>query len=220
MEKLISKKGIIYYAYPYTKLTEYVLKKYNGYAILTEGNESYKGTNVYELKDLIEAVKNIPEGGTVIIDNLSRLQNIIKQYAEELFSKSPDGASWKDVQKNQYVDILNIPKGAGYTYYRKAFEKIMTGIFNKAGKVIMVASVKEKQPDGSELFRRYIQYEPDLVNGCLELLIPKTHTVVFVKMVKEGSGLLGILNHYDGYLAGSDIYEGKENIYLDEKSPI
>lgn len=220
MEKTTSKKGILYYAYPYTKLSEYVAKKYKGYYILTEESENTKGVVVQELNDLVNAVKNIPEGETVIIDNLSRLQNIIKQYAEELFSKSPEGASWKDVQKNQYLDILNIPKGAGYGYYRKAFEKIMNSIFNKAGKVIMVASVKEKQPDGSDLFRKYIQYEPDLINGCMEMLVPKTHTVVFVKMVKEETGLLGIMNHYEGYLAGSDIYDGKENVYLGENSII
>lgn len=220
MQSNKTKTGIVYYAYPFTGVSEHVHKKYKeAYKILSEDCSQF-GTPVTTIEELKSSIKNIPDGAVVILDNLSHLQSVIKHTAEELFSKSPDGASWKEVQKQQYLDILNIPRGAGYNYYRKAFEIIINAIFTKASKVVIVCGVKEKYPDGTELFRKYIQYEPDLVNGCLDILLQKCHTLAFVKQTKEETGLLAVLNHYEGYLSGSDLLIGRNNLYLSDNSEI
>lgn len=214
-----TKKGIIYYGYHFTGISDYIFKSNpDSYKILTEDHEAY-GAPVRNLEELKQAIKGIPNNTKVIIDNLTSLQPIIKTLAEDLFSKSPEGASWKDIQKAQYLDILNIPKGVGYGYYRKAFEYIINSIFSKASEVIIACYIKEKQPEGNEVFRKYIQYEPDLISGCLDILLRKCHTVMFVKQIKEEPGLLGVLNHYEGYLAGSDLNPDRNNVYLHIPKP-
>lgn len=87
----------------------------------------------------------------ITFDTTSGLEEIAKEYAKELYQKTPMGEKWgKPDPKTGKVkpgqdDIVSLPNGAGYLYLRKAFINIIN-LFKPFAKKCLILSghVKDK----------------------------------------------------------------------------
>ena len=112
-----------------------------------------KASSVADIKQIGEA---IVEAGKpykyIALDTITALETICIPYAEQLYSKSPMGASWFEKGKPKYGNILNMPNGAGYPWLRQAFEKVIGYVKTLAPHVILVGHIKDVllEKNGSE----------------------------------------------------------------------
>ena len=91
----------------------------------------------------------------LILDTITALEEICIPYAEVLYSKKPMGKAWfkKDAAGNldkasgkyNYGNILNLPKGAGYSYLREAVSKVIDYVKSLAPRTILVGHIKDVQ---------------------------------------------------------------------------
>ncbi len=82
----------------------------------------------------------------LILDSATALEDLCIPYAETLYSKSSMGANWFTPEtggKAKYGTILNLPSGAGYSWTRLAFEKVIKYINSLAPRVILLGHVKD-----------------------------------------------------------------------------
>ncbi len=85
------------------------------------------------------------------LDTITSLIPIAIEYAELIYSKLPMGKHWFEGKgedpsgKETYGNILNLPKGAGYTYYWEAYEKIIDFVQGLAPNIIQLAHVKNSE---------------------------------------------------------------------------
>ncbi len=72
---------------------------------------------INNLEDLKEVAKQIKAADYpydyIAIDTITKLEEIIMPYAEELYSRSPQGKKWFTEGKAKYTSITSLPNGAG-----------------------------------------------------------------------------------------------------------
>jgi hypothetical protein len=111
------------------------------------------------LDQIVEEIKTVnkAKGQKVydfgVLDTITALEDIAKDRALEIYKSLPIAASFKG------NDVLLLPKGAGYTYIRMAFEEIYNkfdNLFNKG--LIVFGHVKNSSitKEGKELSTRDI----------------------------------------------------------------
>lgn len=113
-----------------------------------------KASSVEEIKAIGEQIK--AEGypyDYIIIDTMTRLEEICVPYAEILYSKTSMGKNWfkKDENGNYaadsgkaiYGNILNMPQGSGYAYLREGLTKVVEYIKTWAPRMIQACHLKE-----------------------------------------------------------------------------
>lgn len=106
--------------------------------------------------DINEIGKAIVEAGRpykyIAVDTISALEEICIPYAEKLYSETPMGKGWYTDGKVKYRSILNMPQGAGYTWLRMAFTKVVEYISTWAPHIILVGHLKDNMlnKDGVE----------------------------------------------------------------------
>lgn len=110
--------------------------------------------SVDDIREIGEAIlKENKPYDYIIVDTITRLEEIAADYAESLYSKKPMGKTWfktnsagelsKDSGKAQYGTILNLPQGAGYAHLREAMTKLVEYIKSWAPRLILVAHIKD-----------------------------------------------------------------------------
>ena len=77
------------------------------------------------------------------IDTATALEDMCVSYAEELYSKAPEGKNWFTEGKAKYGNIISLPNGSGYHWLRTAFDKVIAYIQKLAPRLIIVAHVKD-----------------------------------------------------------------------------
>lgn len=123
--------------------------------------------HVNSVDDIRAIGKAIKEEGNpykyIVIDTVTKLEEICIPYAEKLYAKKPMGKKWfkknaegqltKDSGKATYGNILNLPNGAGYMYLREAMVKIVEYVKTLAPRVILTAHIKDTllEKDGAEV---------------------------------------------------------------------
>lgn len=80
----------------------------------------------------------------VIVDTATKMSEMALVLAEKLYSESPIGTHWIGRDKEKYHSILNLPKGAGYYWFRVAFTKLINKIKTFAPRVIFIAHTKDE----------------------------------------------------------------------------
>jgi len=103
-----------------------------------------KASSIADIKKIGEA---IVEAGMpykyIALDTITALETICIPYAEQLYSKSPMGATWFEKGQPKYGNILNMPNGAGYPWLRQAFEKVINYVKTLAPHVILIGHIKD-----------------------------------------------------------------------------
>lgn len=116
--------------------------------------------NCNNLEDISKLCKSILDAGkpykTIIIDTITKLEDIAIDLAEKMYSEVPIGSSWFTSTtggKSKYKVITNLPDGAGYKWVREAFQKIIGTIEKCANRIILVGHLKEKfiEKNGTEV---------------------------------------------------------------------
>jgi energy-coupling factor transporter ATP-binding protein EcfA2 len=112
-----------------------------------------KARSVEDIRAIGKAIK---EAGYpykyVAVDTITALEEMCIPFAEEMYSKSSMGATWFTVGKLKYGTILNMPNGAGYSWLREAFTKVVEYLKTWAPRIILVGHVKDiaLEKNGSE----------------------------------------------------------------------
>ena len=100
----------------------------------------------------------------LIVDTITKLEDMVLPLAAKSYRETPIGKNWK----GEDSEILNLPNGAGYSYLRTAFFKVLDYLYTLAPRVILVGHLKAKylEKDGKEV----VAAELDLV-GKLKSMV-------------------------------------------------
>jgi hypothetical protein len=145
-----SPKNMIIFSKPKVGKTTLLSQLENCLIIDLEDGSDYvdalkvKASSVADIKQIGEAI--VKAGNPykyIALDTITALETICIPYAEQLYSKSPMGATWFEKGKLKYGNILNMPNGAGYPWLRQAFEKVIAYVKTLAPHVILVGHIKD-----------------------------------------------------------------------------
>jgi hypothetical protein len=117
---------------------------------LEKGSENVAGrilqaNNLEDLRKIGDAIieANYPYK-YLVIDTITKLEEMIVPFAESLYAKTSMGKNWYTKGKAEYGSILNLPNGSGYQYLRIGFEKTTAYLNSLAPNVIYLGHVKTK----------------------------------------------------------------------------
>lgn len=93
---------------------------------------------------------------TLIIDTITKLEDLCVSLAEKMYSEVPMGSKWftaTDGGKAKYKTITNLPDGAGYKWLREAFQYVISMLEKCADRLILVGHLKDKfiEKNGTEI---------------------------------------------------------------------
>lgn len=115
---------------------------------LEDGGADFVGGTIVDAKNLDEiaatgqailAAKKPYDG--VIVDTVSKLEELIMPRAAELYRGSPMGVNWKG------KDVRTLPKGSGYLYMRQAFFEVLDYIRTWADNIVLLGHLSDKMID-------------------------------------------------------------------------
>ena len=92
-----------------------------------------------QIKEIGTAIlkANKPYKG-VIVDTVTKLEELIMPHAAALYKKTPMGMNW------QGTDVRTLPKGSGYLYMREAFFEVLNYIRTWADNIILLGHLADK----------------------------------------------------------------------------
>lgn len=97
-----------------------------------------------KIKKIVEELKQDTTFKFVTIDSLSSILPLAEYVGEILYSQTSFGKNWFTELKKDYHSILNLPRGAGYDFYKKGLNKIYDALFSSGKIIITLAHVKDK----------------------------------------------------------------------------
>jgi hypothetical protein len=103
------------------------------------------------VREIYEIGKTIKEAGKpydgIIVDTVTKLEDLILPLAASLYKKTPMGASWTG------KDVRELPRGAGYLYLRQAFFQVMNEIGTWSNHTIFLGHLADKmiEKNGEEV---------------------------------------------------------------------
>lgn len=74
----------------------------------------------------------------IVIDTITKLEDLVKPYALHLYKQSPMGKNFEG------DDVLTLPNGAGYGYLRTAFFNVLEEIYTWSDRIILLGHLKQK----------------------------------------------------------------------------
>ena len=164
-KKTDNPKNLILFGLPKTGKTTAVSKLPDSLTIDLEDGTDYvencfavKAKNYKELWKIARALSPVWKGKEnehyeehhyqfVILDTVTALEEMAKEYAIKLYQDSPVGKNFMG------DDILALPQGAGYYWLRIAVQKMIDWFSNAAPNIILLGHVKDKNltEGGTEL---------------------------------------------------------------------
>ena len=145
-------KNLIIFSKPKTGKTSNLAQLENALIIdLEQGSDfvdamKIKANSIADIRAIGDEIKKAKYPyNYIIIDTITKLEEMCVDLAEQMYSKTPMGSKWfeKDGGKNKYNDILALPNGAGYQWLRKAFDKATNYIKQLAPNIIWLGHVKD-----------------------------------------------------------------------------
>ena len=164
------------------------------------------------IEDIRAIGKAIEEAGKpykyIIIDTITKLEELCIPYAELLYSKTPMGKNWFTQGKAQYGNILALPSGSGYGPLRNAFEKVIAYINTLAENIIFAGHVKDKMIDkaGAE----FTALDLDLTGKISRITAANSDAIGYLHRIKG-------TQNYLSFLSGDDITCGARSSHLRNK---
>ena len=74
----------------------------------------------------------------VIVDTVTKLEELIMPHAAALYKQTPMGVNW------QGSDVRTLPKGSGYLYMRQAFFEVLDYIRSWSDNIILLGHLSDK----------------------------------------------------------------------------
>ncbi len=118
--KVKNPRNLIIFSKPKTGKTSALAQLPNSLIIDLENGSDFVSGRILKassVEDIKAIGKAIEEAGKpykyIIIDTITKLEEVCIPYAELLYSKTPGGKNWFTQGKAQYGSILALPNGAG-----------------------------------------------------------------------------------------------------------
>lgn len=139
-------------------------------------------TDIKKFRSTVSAVADKAKG--FVFDNLTSSSEMVKELAEALFMKSPEGKEWLVKLKPVYQDILSLPRGIGYDFMNKAYTVLFDFLMKTGKPVVILAGVKEKviAPYGIE----QTVLDIDAFASLNRQLVNISHSIGYVSKNMEG----------------------------------
>lgn len=163
------------------------------------------------LPQLVEDIKNTERFKYVVIDNLSSILPLCKYIAEILYSRTLIGKNWFSENKNQYKDILNLPRGAGYEFLKQGYQKFIS-LMNASNKTcIFIGHIKEKYVDDSVNTVSFL--EVDIPGNCSRMIAKDSDVIAHLYRLGDNYLIFSTKNNKN-ILTGSNIMQLSNKEYI------
>lgn len=204
-------KNLIIFSKPKTGKTELSAQLENSFILDLEDGTDFvdaikmKAKSVEEIKAIGEAIiKANKPYNFVVVDTITKLEQICLPYAELLYSRTPMGKNWfkkkegvlsPDSGKAIYGTITSLPNGAGYQYTREAMMKMIDYIKSWAPHVILLAHVKDTllEKEGAEVSAM----ELDLTGKVKRILSADSDAIGYLYRAKNNQNILSFRTNDD-----------------------
>jgi len=144
------------------------------------GGSVVQAGSLSELKEIGAKIKEYKSPYKyIIIDTVTKLEELSLSLAAQLYKKSPVGVNWLG------SDVRTLPKGAGYFWLRKAFFAILEEVQTWSEYTILVGHLKDNliEKDGKE----FTSMELDLTGKIKSLVSAQADAIAyFFRDGKEG----------------------------------
>tara|TARA_R110002020_G_scaffold113540_2_gene261331 strand:- start:148 stop:885 length:738 start_codon:yes stop_codon:yes gene_type:complete len=167
---------------------------------LENGSAFLKNTRVSisSPADLLEFGEAVVEAGYpyegIIVDSLTILERFAKEVGTENYRASLIGSTWAG------DDILDLPRGAGYSVLRKAFLEMISFIETLSPRTIYLGHLKASTIGEDE--DAITALHVDLLGKSGKILASQCDTIAFCKRSEEGDTVLDFQTS-DEMLAGT-----------------
>lgn len=162
--------------------------------------------NVNTTQELFDVYKAIEAAGKpykyITLDTATAMEdNIIQDLAAKFYRQTPMGKSYNG------DDIRRLPQGAGWTYWRQAFNYIIDLFTPLADCLILIAHCNEKQIDkeGKEMF----EFELDLSGKLKKIVAARADAIGYT--YRKGNQTIINFN------GGTDFIVGARSEHLADK---
>lgn len=182
-----------------------------------------KASSIKEIKAIGETIKKeIDETEKypyeyVVIDTVTALEDICVDYAEIIYSQSPEGSKWfaEGGGKEKYGNILNMPNGAGYKWHRDAYTKAVDYISTWAPNIIQLGHVKDIKLDkaGSE----FSAADLDLTGKLKRIACSRSDSIGYLYR-KGNKNIISFLTSEDVLAGARPAHLSGKEIILSEKN--
>jgi len=167
---------------------------------LEDGGADFTSATTMEAKNLVDIseigqaiiAKDRPYEG-VIVDTVSKLEELIMPRAAALYRAAPMGVNWKG------TDVRTLPKGSGYLYMRQAFFEVLDYIRTWAPNIILLGHLSDKMIDkkGEEVSSK----ELDLTGKISPLTCARADAIAYCYR-KDNKTILNF-NSSEGVICGA-----------------
>jgi len=99
--------------------------------------------SVKKYYEVINELKTDKQFEYITIDTITSMEQIAKDLAEFKYSKTAFGTNWYSDNKAKYLDILNLPMGAGHMFLKDAYIDLIKAALSTKKRVIIIGHVKE-----------------------------------------------------------------------------
>jgi len=194
-------KLLILYSIPKIGKTTILSKLPNSLLIDLEDGSDFvdavkiKVNNLKELKEVGTAIiKAKRPYKTVIIDTTTKLEEWCLDYALELYKAQPIGANFEG------DSVLELSRGAGYYWLRKAFQEWINKIKKLADNIILVCHLKDSsiEKKGKEVSHKEID-----LTGKLKTIISTDADAICYLYRDEDNNLIANFKGSDEIVCGS-----------------
>lgn len=169
------------------------------------------------LKQMVEVCNQLKGNDKfkyIVIDSLSSMLPLAKHIGEVLYSRTAIGKNWFSELKPKYGDLLNLPKGLGYDFMKKGFEKIKD-IFNSTNKTcIWIGHIKDKYVDTDVSQVGYSEVD---IPGSISRMFSKDAEIVGYLYKKTDKYLIVSFKNNSNVLCGTNVpYLSNKEFILSE----
>lgn len=203
-------KLLVLYSIPKIGKTTLLSKLPNSLLIDLEDGSDFvdavkiKVNNLKELKEVGTAIMKAKRPyKTVIIDTTTKLEEWCLDYALELYKAQPIGSNFDG------DSVLELPRGAGYYWLRKAFQEWINKIKKLAENIILVCHLKDSsiEKKGKEVSHKEID-----LTGKLKVIVSTDADAICYLYRDDDNNLVANFKSSDETVCGSrcNHLKGKE----------
>lgn len=152
----VSPKTLVMYSKPKVGKTLAVSMLENALIIDLENGSDFieamkiKASTIDDIKEIVKAIHKAGKPYKyIVVDTLSRLEDMVLPYAKEMYKKTIQGKSF-DPTNDKNVSILDIPNGLGYHKVREHFFEVLSWLETCADRVILLGHLKPKDVNNSD----------------------------------------------------------------------
>ena len=161
-----------------------------------------KVRNLQELKEVTQAIEKAGKPYKYgAIDTTTKLEEMVLPLANSMYRDTPMGKDWDG------DNVLQLPRGAGYLYLRKAYQKVMNTLDTLFERIIYLGHLKDTSlgKEGKEVQVKDI----DLTGKLKNITCAATDAIGFLYRKEEQTIL--------SFKSGTDIISGARPLHLRNK---